>query len=49
MPRELKHTIEQIDEALKDKAVDPKKRQKLNYARKNWPKNLEKYDQQKRS
>jgi transposase len=42
----VKHTIEQIDEALKDKAIDPKKRQKLNYARKNWPKNLEKYDQQ---
>ena len=42
----VKHTIEQIDEALKDKAIDPKKRQKLNYARRNWPKNLEKYDQQ---
>jgi transposase len=43
----VKQTIERIDEALKEKSIDPKKRQKLNYARKNWPKNLEKYDQQK--
>ena len=42
----VKQTIEQIDQALKEKDIDPKKRQKLNYARKNWPKNLEKYDQQ---
>src|SRR4030042_4765113 len=42
----VRHTIEQIDQALKDKPIDPKKRQKLNYARKNWPKNLERYDQQ---
>jgi transposase len=42
----VKHTIEQIDEALKNKVIDPRKRQKLNYARKNWPKNLENYDQQ---
>lgn len=44
----VKHAIEQIDQALKDKDIDPKKRQKLNYARKNWPKNLEKYDQQQK-
>jgi len=43
----VKQTIERIDEALKEKIIDPKKRQKLNYARKNWPKNLEKYNQQK--
>jgi transposase len=43
----VKHTIEQIDQALKGKDIDPKKRQKLNYAKKNWPKNLEKYDQQR--
>ena len=44
----VKQTIEQIDQALRDKHVDPKKRQKLNYARKNWPKNLEKYEEQQK-
>ena len=44
----VKQTIEQIDQALKEKHVDPKKRQKLNYARKNWPKNLEKYEEQQK-
>ena len=42
----VRQTIEQIDLALKNKDVDPKKKQKLNYARKNWPRNLEKYEQQ---
>lgn len=42
----VKQTIEKIDRALKDKAIDPKKRQKLNYAKKNWPRNLEKYERQ---
>ena len=39
-------TIEQINEALKDKPVDKKVTQKLNYAKKNWPSNLEKYEVQ---
>lgn len=43
----VRQTIEQIDLALKNKDVDPKKKQKINYARKNWPQNLEKYDRQK--
>ena len=31
---------EMIDQALKDKAVDKKVRQKINYTKKNWPDNL---------
>jgi hypothetical protein len=44
----VKQTIDQIDQALKDKPIDPKKRQKLNYARNNWPKNLQKYEEQQK-
>jgi transposase len=39
-------TIEAINEALKDKPVSKKFRQKIKYASKNWPGNLQKYDQQ---
>lgn len=39
-------TIEKINQALKDKPVDPKIKQKLKYAGKNWPANLRKYEQQ---
>ena len=39
-------TIEKINNALKDKKVDSKVRQKLNYARKNWPVALDKYAEQ---
>jgi len=39
-------TIEKINEVLKDKKVDSKVRQKLNYAKKNWANNLEKYKKQ---
>ncbi len=39
-------TIDQINEVLKDKPVDKKVKQKLNYAKKNWPKNLKKYEDQ---
>lgn len=42
----LEKTIEKIDTALKGKKICPKVRQKLNYARKNWPSNLEKYAEQ---
>jgi transposase len=44
----VKQTIDQIDQALKDKPIDPKKKQKLNYARKNWPTNLKKYEEQQK-
>jgi transposase len=39
-------TINTINTALKQKKVTPKVRQKLNYAKKNWSKNLEKYKEQ---
>lgn len=39
-------TIESINEALKDKQVDAKVRQKLNYAKNKWPEALDKYEQQ---
>ena len=42
----VQRTIESIDKALKGKLVDKKVKQKLNYARKNWPENLNKYEQQ---
>jgi transposase len=41
-------TIEKINNALKDKQVSSKVRQKLNYARKNWPAALDKYEQQEK-
>jgi transposase len=41
-------TIEKINAALKDKPVTGKVRQKLNYARKNWPATLDKYEQQEK-
>jgi len=41
-------TIERIDKALKGKPVNKKIRQKLNYARKNWPANLNKYERQEK-
>lgn len=41
-------TVEQINAALRDKAVSSKVRQKLNYARKNWPAILDKYEQQEK-
>ena len=39
-------TIDTINNALKDKQVDKKKKQKLNYAKKNWSKNYKKYEKQ---
>ena len=33
----VEQTIREINEALKSKEVDPKVKQKLNYAKKNWP------------
>lgn len=45
-PEKVAETIDTINQALKDKQVDKKVRQKLNYAKKNWPKNLQKYNEQ---
>jgi transposase len=36
-------TIAEINEALKDREIDPKIKQKLRYAEKNWPGKLEEY------
>lgn len=41
-------TVEKINAALRDKPVSSKVRQKLNYARKNWPAVLDKYEQQEK-
>lgn len=45
-PEKVSQTISKIDEALADKKVDKKVKQKLQYAKKNWPENLVKYQQQ---
>lgn len=42
----VKATIEKIDLALAEKEVSKKVKQKLNYAKKNWPDNLDRYKQQ---
>jgi transposase len=44
----VERTIEQINEALKDKPVSQSVKQKLNYAKKNWPSNLKKYEGQEK-
>ena len=44
--QKVKETIEKIEEVLKDKPVTKAVKQKLNYAKKNWPANLEKYEAQ---
>jgi len=41
-PEKVENTIDKINKALKDKAIDKKKRQQLNYAKKNYSKNLSK-------
>ena len=42
----VQHTIDKINAALKNKPVDKQVKQKLNYAARNWPSNLKKYEQQ---
>jgi len=39
-------TIAAIEKALKDKPIDKKVKQKIKYAKKNWPSNLQRYEQQ---
>ena len=46
--QKVANTVKKINERLKDKPVNKKVSQKLKYAEKNWPKNLEKYDQQEK-
>jgi transposase len=49
-PEEVRKTVAQIDEALKKKGapIDKKVKQKISYAKKNWPSNLEKYQEQEK-
>ena len=44
----INKTVEQINAALKDKDIDAKVRQKLNYAKKHWPAALDKYEEQEK-
>jgi transposase len=44
-PEELRKTVELIDQALKYKPVPQKVKQKVNYAKKNWPDKLKEYQQ----
>lgn len=47
-PEKVEKTIKKIDEVLKDKPVNKKVKQKLGYAKKNWSKNLKKYEEQEK-
>ncbi|MEO7047684.1 MAG: IS1182 family transposase [Ferruginibacter sp.] len=44
--QKVTETIEKIEAALKDKQITKQVKQKLSYAKKNWPANLEKYEVQ---
>lgn len=44
--QKMQETIAKIDSILSGKEVSSKVKQKLNYARKNWPANLDKYEKQ---
>jgi transposase len=46
--KKVEETIDKINDALKGKDVDSKVKQKLNYAKKHWPANLQKYEQQEK-
>lgn len=43
--QKVEAVVEQIDRVLKKKKIPSKVRQKINYARKNWPRKLEQYQQ----
>lgn len=45
-PKKVSETIATINKALAGKPVDKKIKQKLNYAKKNWPSKVEKYNDQ---
>lgn len=47
-PEQVSKTIAQINEALAQKQVEKKVKQKLNYAAKNWPANTAKYNEQEK-
>ena len=45
---QVRKTIDSINEAIKDKPVEKKIKQKLNYAKRHWPQNMAKYNEQER-
>ena len=45
-PEKVAQTIATINRALSDKKIDKKVKQKLNYAKKNWPSKVKKYNDQ---
>lgn len=48
-PQKVKETISKINAALEDKQeISAKVKQKLNYAKKNWPSTLERYEEQEK-
>lgn len=47
-PEAVSRTIEEINEALKEKKITPQVRQKLTYAKKNWPKKLAEYEEREK-
>jgi transposase len=47
-PEEVRKTVAQIDQALKDKPIDKKVKQKVSYAKKNWVEKLQEYGQQEK-
>ena len=42
---QVKNTIEKIDQALEGKPISKKVKQKLQYAKKNWPENVKRYQE----
>ena len=47
-PEAVKQTIAEINNALENKPVEKKVKQKLQYAKKNWPTNVAKYNEQEK-
>jgi transposase len=47
-PDQVRDTIQKIDQALEGKEISKKKRQQINYAKKHWPANVEKYTEQEK-
>jgi transposase len=45
-PGEVAKTVEAINGALQDREVDKKVKQKLNYAKRNWPSKIARYNEQ---
>jgi transposase len=45
---QVRDTIQKIDQALEGKEISKKKRQQINYAKKHWPANIEKYAEQEK-